>query len=387
MAEMADGPLSGVRVIDLTQLVMGPLATQTLADLGADVIKVESPEGDVVRRVGPSLTGTMGPIFLHLNRNKRSVVLDLKDPAARERLLQLVATADVLVHSYRPQAMARLGLAYDDVRRHNPRLVYAGLFGFGQDGPYAADGAFDDMIQLMSGLAEMMGRTTDGRPRYVPANLVDRSVGLYAFGIVAAALYGRERTGMGQEIAIPMFETFASMMLGDHLYGATYVPPRPPQGYPRLLVKDRGPYPTSDGYICCMIYTQRQWDDFLRVADPAGALAGDERIADLGSRARNAGAVFDLIAGITRRHPTDHWLPLLRGAGLTAVRMATVEDLVDDPHLRAVGQFVDVEQPSEGRLRLLRLPGTWSGWAPTIRRPPPELGEHTDAVLTEIGAA
>lgn len=387
MAEMADGPLSGVRVIDLTQLVMGPLATQTLADLGADVIKVESPEGDVVRRVGPSLTGTMGPIFLHLNRNKRSVVLDLKDPAARERLLQLVATADVLVHSYRPQAMARLGLAYDDVRRHNPRLVYAGLFGFGQDGPYAADGAFDDMIQLMSGLAEMMGRTTDGRPRYVPANLVDRSVGLYAFGIVAAALYGRERTGMGQEIAIPMFETFASMMLGDHLYGATYVPPRPPQGYPRLLVKDRGPYPTSDGYICCMIYTQRQWDDFLRVADPAGALAGDERIADLGSRARNAGAVFDLIAGITRRHPTDHWLPLLRRAGLTAVRMATVEDLVDDPHLRAVGQFVDVEQPSEGRLRLLRLPGTWSGWAPTIRRPPPELGEHTDAVLTEIGAA
>ena len=387
MAEMADGPLSGVRVIDLTQLVMGPLATQTLADLGADVIKVESPEGDVVRRVGPSLTGTMGPIFLHLNRNKRSVVLDLKDPAARERLLQLVATADVLVHSYRPQAMARLGLAYDDVRRHNPRLVYAGLFGFGQDGPYAADGAFDDMIQLMSGLAEMMGRTTDGRPRYVPANLVDRSVGLYAFGIVAAALYGRERTGTGQEIAIPMFETFASMMLGDHLYGATYVPPRPPQGYPRLLVKDRGPYPTSDGYICCMIYTQRQWDDFLRVADPAGALAGDERIADLGSRARNAGAVFDLIAGITRRHPTDHWLPLLRGAGLTAVRMATVEDLVDDPHLRAVGQFVDVEQPSEGRLRLLRLPGTWSGWAPTIRRPPPELGEHTDAVLTEIGAA
>lgn len=387
MAEMADGPLSGVRVIDLTQLVMGPLATQTLADLGADVIKVESPEGDVVRRVGPSLTGTMGPIFLHLNRNKRSVVLDLKDPAARERLLQLVATADVLVHSYRPQAMARLGLAYDDVRRHNPRLVYAGLFGFGQDGPYAADGAFDDMIQLMSGLAEMMGRTTDGRPRYVPANLVDRSVGLYAFGIVAAALYGRERTGTGQEIAIPMFETFASMMLGDHLYGATYVPPRPPQGYPRLLVKDRGPYPTSDGYICCMIYTQRQWDDFLRIADPAGALAGDERIADLGSRARNAGAVFDLIAGITRRHPTDHWLPLLRRAGLTAVRMATVEDLVDDPHLRAVGQFVDVEQPSEGRLRLLRLPGTWSGWAPTIRRPPPELGEHTDAVLTEIGAA
>jgi len=387
MTETTDGPLAGVRVIDMTALVMGPLATQMLADLGADVIKIESPEGDVVRRVGPSLTGTMGPIFLHLNRNKRSVVLDLKDPAARERLLRLIATADVLVHSYRPQAMARLGLAYEDVRRHNPRLVYAGLFGFGQDGPYAADGAFDDMIQLMSGLAEMMGRTTDGQPRYVPANLVDRSVGLYAFGIVAAALYGRERTGAGQEIAIPMFETFASMVLGDHLYGATYVPPRPPQGYPRLLVKDRGPYPTSDGYICCMIYTQRQWSDFLSVADPTGALAGDERIADLGARARNAAAVFELIAGITRRHPTDHWLPLLRGAGLTAVRMATVEDLVDDPHLRAVGHFVDVEQASEGRLQLLRLPGTWSGWAPAVRRPPPELGEHTDAVLAEIGAA
>lgn len=375
------GPLAGVRVLDLTSIVMGPLATQVLADLGADVIKIEPPEGDVLRGVGARPGSRLGPLFIHLNRNKRSIVLDLKSEEGRAAFLRLVPGADVVVSSMRPQAMARLRLTGADLRALNPRLIYAGLFGFGQGGPYAEDGAFDDLIQAISGLADLMGRTTDGRPRYVPANIADRSVGLYAFGLIAAALFQRERTGEGCEIGVPMFETLASLLFGDHLYGETFVPPRGPMGYARLLVRDRGPYPTADGHLCCMIYTDEQWRAFLRLVGRDGALESDPRLADIGARTRHADDVFALICEETRRRSTADWIASLRGAGLTGVAMRSLGDLIADPHLAAVGFFEEAEHPGEGRLRLVRAPGDWSNCLPGLRHLPPDLGEHTEEVL------
>jgi len=386
-AQASAAPLAGVRVIDLTAIVMGPLATQVLADLGADVIKIEPPDGDVLRKVGAPAGSDRGPLFLHLNRNKRSVVLDLKTEAGRAALKALVTTADVMVHSMRPQAMARLGLGHAAMAAVNPRLVYAGLFGFGQRGPYAEDGAFDDLIQAISGLAELMGASTDGRPRYVPANLADRTVGLYAFGLISAALFRRERTGLGCELGVPMFETMAGLLFGDHLFGESFRPAQGGLGYPRLLVRDRGPLPTSDGHICCMIYTDAQWRAFLRVVGHDDDLSRDPRLADMATRTQNSDALFSFIAGITRREPTAHWLTVLRAAGLTAVAMASLSGLRDDPHLAATGFFEDIDAPDGEALRLIRPPGDWSHWTPGLRHAPPHLGEHTAEVLAPLGQA
>lgn len=376
-------PLAGVRVLDLTAIVMGPLATQLLADLGADVIKIEPPEGDVLRKVGAPPGSDRGPLFLHLNRNKRSVVLDLKAAADRDALLRLAGQADILVHSMRPQAMARLGLDHAVLAALNPRLIYAGLFGFGQSGPYAEDGAFDDLIQAISGLADLMGRSTDGRPRYVPANLADRTVGLYAFGLISAALFRRERTGLGCELGVPMFETLAGLLFGDHLFGQSFVPPQGPMGYPRLMVRDRGPFPTRDGHICCMIYTDAQWRTFLKAIGRDGDLAADVRLTDMAARTRHSEELFALIAAATSEHPTAHWLGLLRGAGLTVVAMRSLDALLDDPHLGATGFFQETEEPGGETLRLLRPAGDWSDWRHVTRRAPPHLGEHTRDVLGE----
>jgi crotonobetainyl-CoA:carnitine CoA-transferase CaiB-like acyl-CoA transferase len=377
-------PLAGVRVIDLTAIVMGPLATQVLADLGADVIKIEPPEGDVLRRVGAPPGSDRGPLFLHLNRNKRSVVLDLKTAAGLAALKALAVTADVMVHSMRPQAMTRLGLDYGAMAAVNPKLVYAGLFGFGQRGPYAEDGAFDDLIQAISGLAALMGAGSDGRPRYVPANLADRTVGLYAFGLISAALFRRERTGRGCELGVPMFETMAGLLFGDHLFGESYQPAQGTLGYPRLLVRDRGPLPTRDGHICCMIYTDAQWRAFLRVIGHDDDLSHAPQLADMASRTRHSDDLFGFIAGITRREPTAHWLTVLRGAGLTAVAMASLAQLRDDPHLAAIGFFQEIDAPDGEALRLLRPAGDWSDWEPGLRHAPPHLGEHTAEVLEQL---
>ena len=233
------GPLQGIKVIDMTTVLMGPYATQMLGDYGADVIKVESLDGDVTRQIGPTRHPGMGPVFLNTNRSKRSICLDLKKPAGRDAVLRLIETADVLVYNVRPQAMARLNLGYDVVAKINPRLIYAGVFGFGQDGPYAAKPAYDDLIQGATALPALMAQTADGVPRYVPNALVDRIVGLTAVGAICASLVDRERTGRGQRVDIPMFETMAGFVMGDHMGGLTYEPPLDKGGYARHLSPDR----------------------------------------------------------------------------------------------------------------------------------------------------
>lgn len=378
------GPLQGIKIVDMTTVLMGPFATQTLGDYGADVIKVESLDGDVTRQIGPTRHPGMGPVFLNVNRSKRSICLDLKKDAGRAVVLRLVADADVLVYNVRPQAMQRLRLGYEDVAAVNPRLIYAGVFGFGQDGPYAAKAAYDDLIQGGSALAHLMARGGDGTPRYVPNALVDRIVGLNAVGAILASLVHRDRTGVGQRVDIPMFETMAGFVMGDHLGGLTYEPPLDQGGYARHLSPDRRPYKTSDGYICVIVYNDKQWDKFL-TATGRDDLRSDPRFVTFAGRAANIDHVYAELARIIALRSTAEWITLLDEADVPALPMHDLVSILNDPHLVATGFFPTVEHPSEGRIRSMRTAATWSETPAEPTRLAPRLGQQSEDVLRELG--
>jgi crotonobetainyl-CoA:carnitine CoA-transferase CaiB-like acyl-CoA transferase len=378
------GPLTGVKVLDLTTVFMGPHATQLLAEYGADVIKLEPPQGDIVRGVGPARHAGMGALFLLANRGKRSIVLDLKRPLGREAALKLAAQSDVLIYNLRPAAMARLGLSYDAVQAVNPRIIYVGAFGFGQDGPYAERPAYDDLIQGAVGLASLPNRVNGAEPRYVPCALVDRTVALAVVNAVTAALFHRERSGEGQAVDVPMFETMAHQILGDHLYGYVFDPPLAGAGYPRLLAPDRRPYATADGYLSVLVYNDRQWFSFFDIIERP-ELQGDRRFRDIAGRTENIKEVYAFLAETLKTRTTEVWLEAFARADIPAMRMNTLESLLRDPHLEAVRFFETIEHPSEGKLRGLRNPTTWSATPPGTSRPAPRLGEHSREVLREAG--
>ncbi len=378
------GPLDGVRVLDLTTVVMGPYATQILGDFGADVIKVESPEGDVIRNAWPFRNPGMGTIFLNTNRNKRSVVLDLKQEAAREACLALAKTADVLVYNIRPQAMARLKLPYEDVKKVNPRIIYVGCFGFSQRGPYAAKAAYDDMIQGAAGIPHLLQRQGAAEPRYAPMIVADRSVGQQVASAVSAALYYHEKTGKGQRVDVPMFEHLLQMILGDHLGGYTFEPPHGPPGYIRILSPDRRPYQTKDGYVCALIYNDKQWKGFFDVIGRPEILKQPE-FATHEARSQNYDRAYAMVAEELKRRTTAEWVEAFERADIPVQRMNSLEDIVADPHLAAIGYLDAVDHPSEGRIKSLAVPSEWSESKPEYRRHAPRLGEHTREVLAEAG--
>jgi len=378
------GPLQGIKVIDMTTVLMGPYATQMLGDYGADVIKVESLEGDVTRLIGPTRHPGMGPVFLNTNRNKRSICLDLKKPAGRDAVLRLIEKADVLIYNVRPQAMARLDLGYDVVSERNPRLIYAGVFGFGQDGPYAAKPAYDDLIQGATGLPALMAQTSDGMPRYVPNALVDRIVGLTAVGAVCASLVHRDRTGRGQRVDIPMFETMAGFVLGDHMGGLTYEPPLDKGGYARHLSRDRRPYKTSDGYICVIVYNDKQWESFFKHTG-RDDLRADPKFATFAGRASNIDAVYGELARIFETRTTAAWLELLTKADIPVMPMHDLESMLADPHLAATGYFPVVEHPTEGAIRSMKVSARWSETPAETIRLAPRLNQHGEEILREAG--
>lgn len=384
MTPRPTGPLASVRILDLTSVILGPYATQILADFGADVIKVEAPSGDIMRHVGPMRNSGMGHIYLNLNRNKRSIVLDLKQAEARDALCELTKTADVIVSNVRPAAMARLGLGYDDVRKLNPSIIYASAVGYGTGGRYAGKPAYDDLIQGLAGLAEVTRNAWGGEPRYMPLAIVDRTVGLYLANAISAALFHRERTGEGQAIEVPMFEVFAEYVLGDHLSGLAFDPPEGPQYYGRLVSKYRRPYATSDGYVCALIYTDVHWKNFFRAIGREELIA-DPRFATHGARADHIDDVYEFVSDSLKTKTTAKWLALLDENDIPAMRLHDVQSLLDDPHLNDIGFFKVVDHPSEGRLRMTQVPGAWSGSPPGIRSLAPKLGEHTTEVLREAG--
>jgi crotonobetainyl-CoA:carnitine CoA-transferase CaiB-like acyl-CoA transferase len=380
------GPLHGVRILDLTTVVMGPYATQILGDFGADVIKVEPIEGDVIRQAWPFRNPGMGAIFLNVNRNKRSVALDLKRPAALEACLALAKTADVLVYNIRPQAMARLGLSYEKVRSMNERIIYVGCFGYSQRGPYAAKAAYDDMIQGASGLPWLLQKQGAPEPRYAPMIVADRSVGQQVASAVSAALYSREKTGHGQRVDVPMWEHLLQIVLSDHLGGYTFDPQQGEPGYARILTPDRRPYQTEDGYVCALIYNDKQWKAFFDVIGRPELLSRPE-FATQEARSQNYRTAYALVAEEMKTRTTAFWIEALERADIPVQRMNSLDDIVGDPHLNAIGYLQAVDHPSEGRIRMLAVPSEWSDTKPEYRRHAPRLGEHTREVLGEAGLA
>lgn len=382
-AAPGNGPLQGVRIVDITSAVMGPYATQILGDLGADVVKVEPPLGDPVRNTGPSRHAGMSAVFLGSNRSKRSIVLDLKQAAGREALLELAKGADVLVYNVRPQAMARLGLTYAEVAAVNPRIVYCGAYGYRQDGPYAAKSAYDDLIQGAAGIPALFA-AGGGEPRYAPTAIADRSVGLTVVYAVTAALFHRERTGKGQAVEVPMFETMADMVLADHLYGRAFEPPLGEMGYTRLLSAQRRPFPTRDGHICVMPYVDKDWQRIFELIGRPELLR-DARFDSIATRTRHIGELYAILAGALLERSTDEWVQAFDAADIPAMRLNTLDSLLQDPHLQRTGFFRLQQHPSEGLLRTTQIPTQWSACPPAITRLAPRLGEHSREVLREAG--
>ncbi len=381
----ASGPLAGLKVVDLTAVLMGPSATQMLADLGADVVKVEGIDGDSTRKIGPSGDKKMGPLYLGLNRNKRSIVLDLKRPEGREAFLRLVEKADVLTCNVRPKGMERLGLTYAELSKNNPRLIYVSMVGFSQRGPYARSPSYDDLIQAAVGLPWTVAANSDGQPRYVPVNIADRSVGLYAFGVITAALYARSNTGRGQQVDVPMFETMVPYMLGDHLYGQKFIPAQGDFGYPRILARERTPYRTLDSYVCCTIYSDQHWKAFLEVIGKSEMWRSDPRLQSMTTRTAHAEALATFTKDELAKKTTAEWQELLKAGDIPVFPMHTMQSLLEDEHLKEIGFYFEVDHPTIGKMRETAVPSEWHGTPPTGYRLPPRLGEHSAEVLAEAG--
>ena len=378
------GPLAGVRVLDLTAVVLGPLATQILGDYGADVIKVESPEGDRMRSNGVTRrAGGMSSIFLAINRNKRSLCIDLKTPDGVTAIKRLLPTVDVLVHNMRLAAFERLGLGYDAVAALNPRLVYCVAPGFGRGGPDETKPAFDDVIQAACGLAALVGHEV-GKPTYIPSLIADKTVGLALANAVLAALFERSRSGRGQFVEVPMFETMVAFTLAEHLGGLTFDPPHGGAGYKRLLSGGRRPAPTRDGFVAMLPYSGEHWRQFFRRTGRED-LAAKYNFDDRHQRNARIQEIYDDMAGVTCHMTSAECLALCESLDIAATRIHTIDELPEHPHLKAVRLFERHEHPSEGPVVAVRSPTTFAGTPATARRPAPWLGEHNDEVLREAG--
>lgn len=397
LAGAATGPLKGVRIVDLTSVVFGAYATQILGDYGADVIKVEAPSptggggqgGDIMRWAGKVPDGAspdLGPIFMTINRNKRSVLLDLRKESARAALMKLIASADVLASNIRYEGMKRLGLSYEEIRAVKPDIVFVHAAGYGSDGPYAGLPAYDDLIQAGSGAADLLPRVDgDPSPRYVPTLMADKVSGLFMANAITAALLHRERTGEGQFVEVPMLETVTSFLLAEHFYGHVFDPATGPWSYGRVTNPDRRPYRTKDGYIGLLPYSDKQWDQFFELAGRPGVFRDDPRFQTYKARTQHIRELYAMIEELTETKTTQEWLDLLVPLSIPAVKMNRLDDLMDDPHLKAVGFFERYEHPSAGAYFALRPPVRFTASPANIRRHPPKLGEQTAEVLSELG--
>jgi crotonobetainyl-CoA:carnitine CoA-transferase CaiB-like acyl-CoA transferase len=377
--------LHGLKIIDLTTIVLGPYATQILGDLGADVIKVEPPEGDLYRAARPGRSDSMGAPYMAINRNKRSVAVDLKTPEGQAVVRRLAKTADVVVHNMRAKSAAKLGLSYETLKQENPRLVYCFSAGFGAEGPMADAPAYDDIIQGVSGLAAL-NRDSTGAPRYLPTIVGDKVSGLHLALAVLAGIVRRDRTGEGSAIEAPMFESMVSFIMAEHIGARAFIPPMGDAGYARLLAPDRNPFPTRDGYIAMLPYSTPHWRKFFEAVGRAD-LAGADWVCDPAQRSARIGELYRTVAAITPTKTTAEWLALLKTLDVPSAPVNSLDELFDEEHLNAVDFFQDMEHPTEGRLRFARTPFRVAGARAEPDRPPPNLGDSTDAILAGAGYA
>jgi crotonobetainyl-CoA:carnitine CoA-transferase CaiB-like acyl-CoA transferase len=378
------GPLDGLRVIDLTTVVMGPFATQLMAEMGADVIKVEAPGGDALRDAGRSRNPGMSALFLQANQGKRSIVLDLKNAEDRETFLELLRSADVFITNIRSNALKRLRLAYSDVVKINARMIYCSLTGYGEQGRYHGKPAYDDLIQGAAALPSLYEQAGGTEPRYVPLTISDRIVGLYGLSTVLAALWGRERTGNGQAIEVPMFESMAHFVLADHMGGALFDPTAGSPGYQRLLSAYRKPHKTRDGYVCAMVYSDMQWQRFFEAIGKPELFQQDTRFQSLASRTTHIDEIYTFLSQEIATRTTDECLALFDRFDLPASRLNTLETLLEDPHLCETGFFQEVDHPTEGKLKVPTFPATFLDSQLTVARPAPKLDEDKTEILNEL---
>jgi crotonobetainyl-CoA:carnitine CoA-transferase CaiB-like acyl-CoA transferase len=381
------GALEGIRIVDLTSIILGPYGTMLLADQGADVIKVEAPEGDAVRHIGkPAMNAGMGPTYLYVNRNKRSLCLDLKNEKARAALLKLVATADAFVHALRPQAIEGLGLGYGQIRKVKPDIVYVGAYGFSADGPYGKLPAYDDAIQARFGIADLMGRAAgDDVPRYPPTILADKTVGMtFAFSILTALMH-RQRTGEGQFVEVPMFETMAAWLMVEHLWDRTF-DDQGAVGYTRLLARTRKPYRTLDGWMAILPYIDKHWRNFFEIVGKPEVLK-DPRYSTLNARSLHIDDMYAMVEALAPTRTTAEWVRLLDQAEIPNAPVSRPADLFEDPHLVWRQLFRKYRHPSEGEITMVEPPMHMSKTPPAIRTMAPRQGADSRAVLAEAGVS
>ena len=377
------GPLSGLKVLELTSVVLGPWAAQSMADMGADVIKIEAPFGDSNRQLGASRNPGMAALYLSNNRNKRSLVLDLKQESARDALLTIVKDCDVFLHNNRPQVMTKLRLEYEDIKSVNENIIYCGTYGYSKDGPYGEKGALDDSIQAASGIAAL-NELVLGEPRYLPTVVADKTTAITVVYSILAALFHRERTGVGQEIEVPMFETMVSFVMAEHIWGEVFEPKLGEAGYTRLMSHHRKPYKTKDGYIAVLPYMNNHWQTFCEKAERED-LIEDERFKDLSSRVKNIDDTYSETGKILATKTTQEWLDIFAETKVPVIVVNSLEDLFHDPHLEAVDFWQSYEHPTEGQLKMPGFPSKFSKTPASIRKHAPKLGEHSKEILAEAG--
>ena len=374
------GPLAGLRVIDLTAMVMGPYCTQIMADMGADVIKVEPPAGDNTRFISVAPDTGLAGVFVNVNRGKRSIVLDLREEADKEVLRKLISTADIFIHSQRAKAIGKLGFSYAEVSVINPKIIYTNCYGYSRRGPDRNLTAYDDVIQAECGLPAVQQMLT-GEPNYVGTIVADKVAGLTALYATTMALFHRERTGQGQEVEIGMFETMASFMLVEHANGAMFTPKLGPAFYPRAVAPNRRPYPTKDGYIAVLVYNDKQWNAFINAVQPAW---NSLEFVTLAQRAKQIDRVYNLVGQTLKERTTAEWLELFRGLDIPSAPLRTPDELFENEHLNAIGFFETVET-EYGPVRFPGVPTLFSETPGHVAGFAPKLGEHTDELLAELG--
>jgi crotonobetainyl-CoA:carnitine CoA-transferase CaiB-like acyl-CoA transferase len=376
------GALHGLRIIDLTAVIMGPYAMQIMADFGAEVIKIESPDGDIMRFVGKHGDRGMGPIHLNLNRGKTLLALDLKKPEALAVLKKLIGGADAFVHAMRPKAIERLGLSYDAVRAIKPDIVYCGAYGAAADGPYGDDPAYDDLIQGLCGISDLAARLA-GEPRFFPTVIADKVCGLTLAYSLLAAMMHRERTGEGQKIEVPMFESMVQFLMIEHLGNRTFGPDEE-IGYSRVLSQLRKPHRTLDGYVCALPYNDKNWRDFFLIVERPD-LASDPRFTSHNARSQNYETLYGLLGELISQRPSAYWLEKLRAASIPIAPVNMLDDVAGDPHIRAVGLFEQVTHPDLGEMTAIRSAIGFSGTPASLGKPAGPIGADTKRALAEFG--
>jgi crotonobetainyl-CoA:carnitine CoA-transferase CaiB-like acyl-CoA transferase len=377
------GTLDGIRVVDLTTVILGPWAAQTLGDMGADVIKIETPNGDTTRHMGPKKNPGMGSLFMSTNRNKRSIVLDLKTREGKDALLKIVDTADVFMHNMRPKVAKKLELSYERFTANNPNLIYCAAYGFRADGPLADSPAYDDIIQAASGIAGLQAVVSD-QPRFVPTIIADKTTSYNVVSSILAALFCRERQGNGQSIEVPMFESLVDNVMIEHLYGAAFEPPAGKMGYARLLNTGRRPYATKDGFLAVLPYSDENWRRMFELAG-RNDLKDDPRFSSQAARVDNSQEVYDLLGEMIAERTTEEWQRDLQAASIPVMSVNSLEDLLDNEQLKASGFWRLEEHPSEGTVRMTDPPIRFSKNPSNFRRMQPKLGEHSKEILTDAG--